>query len=61
MDAAKLTHDIAPLPAFNINGDPIRPSQYKRLLKGAIVEVHFALTSWVFAGKNPKAMNIPVI
>jgi hypothetical protein len=46
MDAAKLTPDIAPLPAFDINGDPLRPSQYERLLKGAIVEVHFALTSW---------------
>jgi hypothetical protein len=39
---------------------PIRPSQYERLLKGAIVEVHFTLMSWVFAGKNLKAMNIPV-
>jgi hypothetical protein len=49
------------LPAFDINGEPIRPSQYERLLNGAIVNVHFALMSWVIPGKNPKAMNIPVI
>jgi hypothetical protein len=61
MDAVRLTHDIVPIPAFDIDGEPIKPSLYDRYLKGAVVEVHFALTSWVFAGKNPKAMNIPVI
>ncbi|KAF8527107.1 hypothetical protein JB92DRAFT_2869103 [Gautieria morchelliformis] len=59
-ECVKLTHDISPLPAFDTNGgDPIIPSQYKRFLKGAL-EIHFTLT-WVFSGKNAKAMNIPVI
>ncbi|KAF8532293.1 hypothetical protein JB92DRAFT_2844144 [Gautieria morchelliformis] len=59
MNAVKLTHNISPLPVFDINGgDPIVPSQYERFLKGAAVEIHFALTS---CGKNAKAMNIPVI
>jgi hypothetical protein len=53
MDAVRFTHDIVPIPAF--------ASLYDRYLKGAVVEVHFALSSWVFAGKKPKAMNIPVI
>ncbi|KAF8503845.1 hypothetical protein JB92DRAFT_3123363 [Gautieria morchelliformis] len=61
MNAVKHTHEISPLPAFDVNGDPIVPSQYDRLLKGAVVEVHFALTSWVFAGRSAKAMSIPVI
>ncbi|KAF8526692.1 hypothetical protein JB92DRAFT_2826455 [Gautieria morchelliformis] len=61
MNAVKQTHDISPLPTFEVNGDPIVPSQYNRLLKGAIVEVHFALTSWVFAGRSAKAMSIPMI
>jgi hypothetical protein len=54
MGAVKLMHNIAPLPTFNINGDPIKPSQYMRFLKGTIIEVHFALMSWVFAGRNTK-------
>ncbi|KAF8480565.1 hypothetical protein JB92DRAFT_2837643 [Gautieria morchelliformis] len=61
MNAVKHTHDFSPLPAFDVNGDPIVPSQYDRLLKGAVVEVHFALTSWVFAGRSAKAMSIPLI
>jgi hypothetical protein len=32
-----------------------------RLLKGAIVKVHVALKSWVFAANNLKAMKIPII
>ncbi|KAF8532544.1 hypothetical protein JB92DRAFT_2841098 [Gautieria morchelliformis] len=61
MNPVKLTHNISPLP-FDINGGaPIVPSQYERFLQGATVEIHFALTSWVFSGKNAKAMNIPVI
>ncbi|KAF8529411.1 hypothetical protein JB92DRAFT_3139600 [Gautieria morchelliformis] len=61
MNSVKHTHDISPLPAFDINGDPIIPSQYDIFLKGAIVKVHFTLTSWVFAGRSVKAMSIPVI
>ncbi|KAF8496949.1 hypothetical protein JB92DRAFT_3125901 [Gautieria morchelliformis] len=61
MNAVKHTHDFSPLPAFNVNEDPIVPSQYDRLLKGAIVEVNFALASWVFADSSAKAMSIPLI
>ncbi|KAF8491537.1 hypothetical protein JB92DRAFT_3128340 [Gautieria morchelliformis] len=55
MNTVKHTHNISPLPAFDVNGDPIV------LPKGAVVEVHFALMSWVFAGRSAKAMSIPVI
>ncbi|KAF8479919.1 hypothetical protein JB92DRAFT_2837708 [Gautieria morchelliformis] len=61
MNTVKHTHDISPLPTFDVNSDDIVPSQYDRLLKGAVVEVHFAPTSWVFAGRSAKAMSIPVI
>ncbi|KIM65343.1 hypothetical protein SCLCIDRAFT_113180 [Scleroderma citrinum Foug A] len=37
------THDICPLPAYNLKEEMIPPSQYHEKLKGAIVEVHFAL------------------
>lgn len=61
MNAVRDTHDLLPLPAYDINGDPIRPSQYERYLKGAVVEAHIALTSWVFTTRNPKAMTVPII
>jgi hypothetical protein len=37
------------------------PSQYERYLKGAVVEAHIALTSWVFTTRNPKAMTVPIV
>lgn len=37
------THDLYPLPAYNIKGQLIPPLQYDALLKGATVEAHFTL------------------
>jgi hypothetical protein len=43
LSSIKDTHTIQPLPAFDINGNRIPPTEYERKLAGAIVEVHFAL------------------
>ncbi|KAF8531768.1 hypothetical protein JB92DRAFT_2848745 [Gautieria morchelliformis] len=40
MNAVKLTYGISPLPAFDITRQLTIPSQYERLLQGAIVDVH---------------------
>lgn len=46
----KASHRILPLPAYDLAGDLIRPSAYRRSLQGAIVEVHFTLSHWGIAG-----------
>ncbi|KAI6041949.1 hypothetical protein EDC04DRAFT_2892453 [Pisolithus marmoratus] len=47
--ALKSTHRILPLPAYDLTGDLIRPSAYRRCLQGALVEVHFTLSHWPIA------------
>lgn len=47
--ALKTTHHIVPLPAYDLANDLIRPGGYRRLLQGAIVEVHFTLSHWAIA------------
>ncbi|KAG6380917.1 hypothetical protein JVT61DRAFT_5309 [Boletus reticuloceps] len=37
------THDLCPLPAYDKKGRLIPPTQYEAMLKGAMVEAHFAL------------------
>ncbi|KAI6025247.1 hypothetical protein PISMIDRAFT_102069 [Pisolithus microcarpus 441] len=47
--ALKNTHHIVPLPAYDLSNDIIRPASYRRILQGAIVEVHFTLSHWAIA------------
>lgn len=49
---AAATHDIIPLPAYDVNGKLIRPQDYRHLLAGAVVEVHFTLTHWTIASRR---------
>ncbi|KAI0633922.1 hypothetical protein C8Q77DRAFT_1036223, partial [Trametes polyzona] len=48
-DAGQL--DIVPLPAYNVEGNLIRPQDYRTALMGAIVEVHFTLTHWTISAR----------
>ncbi|KAI6004662.1 hypothetical protein EDD15DRAFT_2108578, partial [Pisolithus albus] len=45
----KSTHRILPLPAYDLEDRLIRPASYRRVLQGAIVEVHFTLSHWPIA------------
>ncbi|KAI5981832.1 hypothetical protein EDD15DRAFT_2182600 [Pisolithus albus] len=47
--ALKSTHRIVPLPAYDFSRNIIRPGAYRRLLQGAVVEVHFTLSHWGIA------------
>ncbi|KAI6016974.1 hypothetical protein BKA83DRAFT_4497514 [Pisolithus microcarpus] len=47
--ALKTMHRIVPLPAYDLANDLIRPGGYRRLLQGAVVEVHFTLSHWGIA------------
>jgi hypothetical protein len=40
------THRVRPLPAYDLDGDLIPPSQYKAQLEGATVRVYFILRHW---------------
>jgi hypothetical protein len=43
LDNIKSSHDVQQLPAYDIRGDPIHPSQYEEKLAGAIARVCFTL------------------
>ncbi|KIO01645.1 hypothetical protein M404DRAFT_149895 [Pisolithus tinctorius Marx 270] len=47
---AARTHNISPLPAFDVDGLPIEPVDYLRVLSGAVVQVHFALLHFFIKG-----------
>ncbi|KAI6148713.1 hypothetical protein BKA82DRAFT_18509 [Pisolithus tinctorius] len=47
---AASTHNVSPLPAFDVDGTRIQPVDYLRLLSGAVVEVHFALLHFFIKG-----------
>ncbi|KAI5987722.1 hypothetical protein EDD15DRAFT_2372104 [Pisolithus albus] len=47
--ALKPTHRILPIPAYDVAGDLIKPSAYRRSLQDAIVEVHFTMSHWGIA------------
>ncbi|KAI6146043.1 hypothetical protein BKA82DRAFT_169089 [Pisolithus tinctorius] len=50
LNQASGTHYISPLPAFDVDGEPIQPVDYHRLLCGAIVQVHFAILHFFIKG-----------
>jgi len=37
---------VVPLPAYGLNNDAIPPSEYRRRLEGALVELHFHIECW---------------
>ena len=40
------THTVVPIPAYSADGNPIRPEDYERRLRGAVVEVQFVIYSY---------------
>jgi hypothetical protein len=39
------THQVIPLPAYDMHGDEISPREYTKQLSGALVQVHFVMSS----------------
>ncbi|KAF8526378.1 hypothetical protein JB92DRAFT_2826580 [Gautieria morchelliformis] len=52
LDAVKATHDVNPLPAYNIDHSMIAPKDYERCLLGAAVEVHVTLIHYLIGKKG---------
>jgi hypothetical protein len=46
------SHQINPIPAYDMHGHLIHPMFYRNRLLGAVVELHFELTHWSMKGKN---------
>lgn len=46
------THRVLPIPAYNLHGDLILPSQYQTQLAGATVQIHFILRHWSIAARE---------
>ncbi|KAI6142611.1 hypothetical protein BKA82DRAFT_108976, partial [Pisolithus tinctorius] len=54
------THNISPLPVFDLNGESIDPTDYIRKLSGAIVRVRFALVHYSIGG-DKKSVFMAVV
>lgn len=48
----KKTHNLIPLPAYDIQGQLIPPQSYKSKLPGSIAYIGFTLTHWFINQKN---------
>ncbi|KAJ8589092.1 hypothetical protein M405DRAFT_818618 [Rhizopogon salebrosus TDB-379] len=46
------THRVVPIPAYDVDGNLIHPQNYRKMLRGAIVQVDFHLTHWSIARKQ---------
>lgn len=46
------THRVLPLPAYDLDGDLIPPSQYQAQLEGATVRVYFILRHWSISARR---------
>ncbi|KAF7790021.1 hypothetical protein EIP86_000969 [Pleurotus ostreatoroseus] len=46
------THVVNYLPAFDIHGHLISPSDYEKQLRGAVVALRFTLTHWAIRGRS---------
>ncbi|KIK19870.1 hypothetical protein PISMIDRAFT_43628, partial [Pisolithus microcarpus 441] len=45
----KSTHWLLPTPAYNVEGNLLKPSTYRHYLQSALVEIHFTLSHWGIA------------
>ncbi|KAF8076842.1 hypothetical protein FPV67DRAFT_1445399 [Lyophyllum atratum] len=46
------THNVIPLPAYDMHGALLWPIHYRAYLEGALVQVHFNLTHWSIGAKD---------
>ena len=46
LDSIRQTHQVIPIPAYDIEGKLIDPHFYCHHLEGAVTEIHFNLSHW---------------
>jgi len=52
LEELKATHQLVPIPAYDVCGKLIKPDAYRRSLANALVELHFSLSHWPIGGKR---------
>ena len=52
LDAIKASHVVQPLPAFDVRGYRIHPSEYEEKLAGAITRVCFSIVHFLIKQKH---------
>ena len=52
LDTIKSSHDVRPIPAYDVKGTLIPPTQYEEKLAGAIVRVCFTITHFIIRQKH---------
>lgn len=57
LKAAK--YDAVPIPAYDMDGEPILPACYRSELEGALVELHFSDEAWNFPEKTKGGEKVP--
>ncbi len=50
MEHIRPTHNVNPIPAYDVDGHLIRPNMYEDVLAGALVEIEFTLQHWYIRG-----------
>jgi len=50
MDHIRPTHNVNPIPAYDVDGQLVRPNLYEDVLAGALVELEFTLQHWYIRG-----------
>ncbi|KIL55395.1 hypothetical protein M378DRAFT_17988 [Amanita muscaria Koide BX008] len=51
------THRVNYLEAFDMHGRLIAPREYRRHIKGALVQIHFTLRHWTVLGKDGRCYD----
>ncbi|THG95597.1 hypothetical protein EW026_g6079 [Hermanssonia centrifuga] len=52
LETMKDKYFVVPIPAYDMHGDLIHPTFYRRRLEGALVAVCFTLTHWAIGNKD---------
>ncbi|KAK7054486.1 hypothetical protein VNI00_003684 [Paramarasmius palmivorus] len=55
------THDLVPLPAYDMDAELISPECYKDILMNAVVEVHFVLEHWRISAEKKDVFKASIV
>ncbi|RXW19638.1 hypothetical protein EST38_g6231 [Candolleomyces aberdarensis] len=58
LDALKDTHVVNPIPAYDVEGHLILPTEYESKLRGAIVRLEFQLVHWLVRRQDFFSANV---
>ncbi|ESK84690.1 hypothetical protein Moror_652 [Moniliophthora roreri MCA 2997] len=55
------THDLVPMPAFDIEDNLIFPTKYRSSLQNTVVEAHFTLEHWKFTREKRDVFRATIV